>query len=166
LETVTRLELLETRNMLLDLISGYAQGFDNHEPELLRWVFHEDAVLDLGDVFGRYDGLDEILAAADRFWTGAPHMHHWMANPLLEIDLAAGTATARTALNCISTFTESGTSHIGGRYDDRFQRIDGRWAISERTLDVQFVAPLPEWKAAQGTEAVAIPEPAEAPASV
>jgi hypothetical protein len=118
-------------------------------------VFHDDAVLDLGDLFGRYEGLDEILAAADQFWIGAPNMHHWMANPLLEIDLDAGTATARTALNCLSTFTESGTSHIGGRYDDRFERVDGRWAIRERTLIVQFVTPLPQWAPAQGTEASA-----------
>jgi hypothetical protein len=156
MDTAGRLELLETRSQLLDLISSYAQGFDDHEPELLRATFHDDAVLDLGDLFGRYEGLDAILDAADQFWIGAPNMHHWMANPLLEIDLEAGHATARTALNCLSTFTESGTSHIGGRYDDVFRRIDGRWAISERTLIVQFVAPLPEWAAAQGTEAVAV----------
>jgi hypothetical protein len=156
MDTVTRLELLETRNTLLDLISAYAQGFDNHDPELLRWAFHDDAVLDLGDLFGRYEGLDAILEAADQFWIGAPNMHHWMANPLIELDLDAGRATARTALNCLSTFVESGTSHIGGRYDDTFLRIDGRWAISERTLIVQFVAPLADWKAAQGTEASAV----------
>jgi hypothetical protein len=155
MEIADRLELLETRNALLDLISSYAQGFDDHRPELLRTTFHDDAVLELG-LFGRYEGLDAILDAADQFWIGAPNMHHWMANPLLEIDLDAGRATATTALNCLSTFTESGTSHIGGRYDDVFLRVDGRWAISERTLIVQFVAPLPDWAAAQGTEAVAV----------
>jgi hypothetical protein len=161
-ETSTRLELIETRNALLDLISAYAQGFDDHRPELLRDAFADDAVLELG-LFGRYEGIDAILGAAEQFWIGAPNMHHWMANPLLEIDLDAGTASARTALNCLSTFTDSGTSHIGGRYDDAFARVDGRWVISERTLIVQFVAPLPDWVAAQGTEA---PDVAEASAAV
>ncbi len=157
MDTDTRLELLEARNALLDLISGYAQGFDNHDAELLRSIWHEDAVLDLGEIFGCHRGLDAIMAAADQFWTGAPHMHHWMANPLAEIDLEAGTATASTALDCLSTFAGAGTSHIGGRYRDKFVRVDGRWVISERTLDVQFVTPMPEWKPAQGSEAESEP---------
>lgn len=153
METDTRLELLETRNALLDLISGYAQAFDNHDPSLLRKIFHEDAILDLGEVYGRYEGIAAILAAADQFWIGAPHMHHWMANPLLEIDLEAGTATASTALDCLSTFVESGTSHIGGRYRDTFRRIDGRWWITVRLFDLQFATPMPDWKPTVGTEA-------------
>lgn len=148
----TRLELLETRNALLDLISGYAQGFDHHDPALLREVFHEDALLDL-DIFGRFQGIDAILGAADMFWTGAPHMHHWMANPLMEIDLESATATAVTSLDCLSTFIESGTSHIGGRYRDTFRRVDGRWWMTERLFDLQFQTPMPDWKPAQGTEA-------------
>jgi hypothetical protein len=147
----TRIDLLETRNELLDLISGYAQAFDNHDRDLLRRVFHEDALLDL-DAFGRYEGIDAILGAADSFWKGAPNMHHWMANPLLEIDLEAGRASSATALDCLSTFVDSGTSHIGGRYRDTFRRIDGRWCITERIFDLQFVTPMPDWKPTQGTE--------------
>jgi len=166
MDTDVRLELLETRNELLDLISGYAQGFDNHDPELLRSVFHEDAILDLGDAFGCYRGIDEILAAADGFWVGAPHMHHWMANPLFAIDLNAGTATGTSALDCMSTFVETGPAHIGGNYRDRYVRVDGRWVILERTFDLQFVTPMPDWKPAQGTEAEPLSEPAEAHAGV
>lgn len=151
----TRLDLLESRNALLDLISGYAQGFDNHDPELLRSVFHDDAVLDLGETWGRHEGISAILSAADAFWVGAPHMHHWMANPLIEIDLTADSATATTALDCLSTFTDTGTAHIGGRYTDRYLRIDGRWWISERVFELQFITPMPDWTPAQGTEAAA-----------
>jgi hypothetical protein len=162
MDTETRLDLLESRKELLDLISAYAQGFDNHDPELLRSIWHEGAVLDLGPIFGCYSGLDEIMAAAEEFWIGAPHMHHWMANPLVEIDLAAGTATGSTALDCLSTFTAAGTSHIGGRYRDEFVRVDGRWVISARTLDVRFVTPMPDWKPAQGSEAEPVEAHAEA----
>jgi hypothetical protein len=147
-----RLELLETRNALLDLISGYAQGFDNHDTDLLRNVFHENAVLDL-DVFGTFEGIDGIVGAANMFWDAAPHMHHWMANPLIEIDLDAGKASASTSLDCLCTYVESGTSHIGGRYRDNFTRIDGRWWIAERIFDLQFMTPMPEWKPTQGSEA-------------
>jgi len=153
MELENRIELLETRNALLDLISSYAQGFDNQDPELLRATFREDAALDLGEAWGRHEGIDAILGAADSFWTAAPHMHHWMANPLLEIDLEAGTASAWTALNCLCTYLETGTAHIGGRYHDTFRRTDGRWWITERVFDLQFYVPLSEWTPTMGTEA-------------
>jgi len=144
--------MLETRNALIDLISGYAHGFDRHLPDLLREVFADDAVLDLAE-FGTYRGIDEILGAAEQFWTAAPHMHHWMANPRLEIDLEAGTASGVTALDCLCTYVDSGTAHIGGRYVDRFARVADRWVIAERVFDLAFVTPMPEWKPAQGSEA-------------
>lgn len=148
----TRLELLETRNQLLDLISSYAHGFDHQNPDLLRATFHADAVLDL-DVFGRFEGIEAIVGAANMFWEAAPAMHHWMANPLFKIDLDAGTASASTSLDCLCTYVDTGTAHIGGGYDDTFRRIDGRWWITQRDFDLQFVTPMPDWKPTQGSEA-------------
>ena len=152
-----RIALLETRNQLLDLISSYGHGFDHKDRDLLRSIWTEDAVLDLG-FFGRFEGIEAIMGAADQYDAAAPFMHHWMANPLLEIDLAGGSASAATELDCLCTYHEEGTSHIGGRYRDRFVRDGGRWLIAERVMDIAFVTPLPDWKPAQGVEA----EPVEA----
>jgi SnoaL-like domain len=147
-----RLDLLEARNDLLDLISGYAHGFDHQDAELLRSIWRADAVLDLG-FFGRFVGIDEIMGAAQTYWTAAPFMHHWMANPLISIDIDAGTATAATELDCLCTYVEEGTSHIGGTYRDTFVREDGGWLITESVFEIAFVTPMPDWKPAQGIEA-------------
>lgn len=160
MDTETRLELLEARNELHDLISRYAHGFDHQDAETLRSIWRQDAVLDL-DFFGRFEGIDEIMGAADQYWTAAPFMHHWMANPLFSIDLEAGTATAATELDCLCTYTEDGTSHIGGRYRDSFLREDGRWLIAERNFDISFVTPMPDWKPSQGAEAQPLGAPAK-----
>jgi hypothetical protein len=101
--------------------------------------------------------LDLIMAMVDRWWADAPHMHHWMANPLIEVDLDAGTATGATALDCLSTFTETGPTHVGGRYIDEFVRLGDGWAIDRRIFDVQFVTPMADWKPVAGTEAEAPP---------
>jgi SnoaL-like domain len=149
----TRLELLEIRSALVDLISSAAQAFDNCDRELLRSTFHQDATVDLGELFGRHDGVAAILASAEEFWAAASSMHHWTANPLLEIDPAASRATGSTALDCVCTFADGGTYHCGGRYADTFARVDWRWTISRRRYEVQFMTPLPKWEVAQGTEA-------------
>ena len=159
-DMAARLDRIEARNDLLDLISSYAQGFDHHDSELLRSIWTDDAVLVLGP-WGRFEGIDAVMGAAEQFWTASPNMHHWMANPLLELDLEGGVATATTSLDCYCTYLKSGTFHIGGRYRDRFVRTEGRWAIAERIFDLSFYTPLPDWKPEQGTEA----EPAEAPAA-
>lgn len=155
MDTNTRLELLEARNDLLDLISRYAHGFDHKDADLLRSIWREDAVLDL-DFFGRFVGIDEIMGAASQYWAASPFMHHWMANPLVEIDLEAGTASAVTDLDCLCTYVEEGTSHIGGTYRDKFVRADGRWLIVERAFEIAFVTPMPDWKPASGAEAEAL----------
>lgn len=55
-DLVSRIELLEACNSLLDLISAYAQGFDDHDPDPLSSIWHEDAFLDLGEPFGAFTG--------------------------------------------------------------------------------------------------------------
>jgi hypothetical protein len=155
MDLATRLELLEGRFALLDAYYKYAQAFDEREPELLRAVFHDDAILDLGDLWGTHEGIEAILVFADRSLDAATSMHHWMANPLVEIDVDAGVGSGSVSLDCVSTFVATGTAHVGGRYRDTFRRDGGVWKISERKLEVQFVTPMPQWVAVEGTEAVA-----------
>jgi ketosteroid isomerase-like protein len=153
MDTEYRLDLLEARNDLLDLISRYGHGFDHRDAALLHSIWREDAVLDL-DFFGRFEGIDAIMGAAAQYWEASPFMHHWMANPLVSLDLEAGSATAATELDCVCTYVEDGTSHIGGRYLDSFVREDdGRWVIARRVFEIAFVTPMPDWKPAQGAEA-------------
>jgi hypothetical protein len=152
----TRLELLEGRTALLDAYFRYAQAFDDRDPQLLRAVFHDDAVLNLGELWGTYNGIDAIVAAAGGFLEAASSMHHWMANPLINIDIEAGVGSGSVSLNCVSTFVETGTAHVGARYRDAFRRDDGVWKISQRTMELQFLTPMPQWMAAEGSEAVVV----------
>jgi hypothetical protein len=140
--------LSAVRNTLLDLISSCEQGFDDRDLALIRLAFHDEAVLDLGVLFGRHDGLDAILATADEVWAGTPYMHHWLADPLLQIDLAAGMATASTGIDCLFTLADRGTFQCEGRYEDVFERIGGRWAIIERRYEAQLITLMPDWEPA------------------
>jgi hypothetical protein len=46
----------------------------------------EYAVLALGDAFGNFEGIDAIVASAHQNWSQMPHMHHWMANTLINLE--------------------------------------------------------------------------------
>ncbi|RON50026.1 hypothetical protein BK666_06325 [Pseudomonas frederiksbergensis] len=146
-----RIELLETRVALERLIAEYAHAFDGRDEHLLRTIWHEGALLDLGAAFGSYQGIAAIIESAHSNWASMPHMHHWMANAVLDID--GETATGRVAVDCLCTHVEMGQVQISGLYHDRFERRDGRWAFTERRFELHFLTPLAGWKAVAGAEA-------------
>ena len=150
-DLITRVEQLETRFALERLISEYAHAFDTRDETLLRSIWHEEARLDLGAAFGCHDGIAAIIASAHLNWAAMPHMHHWMANPL--IDIRGDTASATVAVDCLCTHNELGQVQISGLYHDRFERRQERWAFSERRFELHFLTPLAGWKPLAGLEA-------------
>ncbi|HEX4668442.1 MAG TPA: nuclear transport factor 2 family protein [Solirubrobacterales bacterium] len=143
-----RLDAIESRLAIEDLISRYAHGFDRRSLELMMGVWHEDALFDLGGDFGSFRGRDEIAEAVAGFWRETPWMHHFMANPLIEID--GDSATGAVALDCMQRHAEDGPTMVAGFYFDRFERRDGRWGIVERRFQLSYWAPLAEWKSKLG----------------
>jgi len=145
-----RLDALESRASIERLVAQYAQAFDRRDETLLRAIWHPDAKLSLG-VFGSFDGLEAIIESAHANWGQMPHMHHWMANAL--IDIEGDSASGSVAVDCLCTDKDTGQVQISGLYHDRFERREGRWAFVERTFDLHFLTPLPHWKPNAGTEA-------------
>lgn len=140
-----RLDLIESRFAIEDLIATYAKGFDRHDRELLFGIWHDDAVLDFGEAFGVHRGTEEIHAAAEGFWTMVPWMHHWQATPLIEID--GDRASAYVGLDCMVRHADDGPVRVGGYYEDEFERRDGAWKFSRRMCDIQIWAPDPTFQA-------------------
>jgi hypothetical protein len=143
--TEERLDKLESRFAIEDLIAAYAKGFDRKDPDLLYSIWWDDAVLDFGESFGLHVGMDAIHSAAEGFWAMVPWMHHWMATPLIEIE--GDRATAYVGLDCLVRHTEDGPTRVGGYYEDEFERRDGVWKFSKRMCDIQIWAPDPTYKA-------------------
>jgi ketosteroid isomerase-like protein len=141
----TRLDRVESRFAIEDLIAKYAKGFDREDPELLHSIWHDDAVLDFGEAFGVHEGMDAIRTAADGFWQNITWMHHWQATPLIEIDGDA--ATAYVGLDCMVRSAEQGPVRVGGYYEDVFERRDGVWKFTRRMCDIQIWAPDSTYKA-------------------
>jgi hypothetical protein len=118
---------------------------------------------------GDFDGLGDLLAGAvlrdeagtetargrdavaalytattRRHADGTPRTRHITANPIVEVDEAAGTATARSSYLVLQA-TESVPLQpiISGRYRDRFARdAAGAWAFTERTFTADLLGDL------------------------
>jgi hypothetical protein len=57
----------------------------------------------------------------------------FVTNPIIEVDDAAGTATCRSYYTVLQHTDDLPLQVIvTGRYDDRFERVDGRWRFAYR----------------------------------
>ncbi|WP_175889430.1 nuclear transport factor 2 family protein [Burkholderia cepacia] len=151
-DLIKRLDILESRNAIERLIYTYAQAYDRHDIKMLESIWHEGAVLALGDDIGNFSGVQAILDAAHQLWAKTPAMHHWMANAL--IDVEGDTATAATALDCFVTDTHTGPTQVGGLYRDRFERRNEKWGFVERRFELHYWTPIANWKPEAGVEAL------------
>lgn len=153
-DLASRIEALESRLAIDQLIAAYAHAFDSHDETQLRSIWHDGARLSLGPAFGEHIGVDAIVASARANWAQMPHMHHWMANTL--VDLKGNTATGSVAVDCLCLHTELGPVQISGLYRDRYERRNGKWAFVERLFDLHFLTPLKHWQPIAGSQSPAL----------
>jgi gamma-hexachlorocyclohexane dehydrochlorinase len=146
-----RLDYVESRIAIEDLIARYSKGFDNQDLETLLSIWHEDAVLDFGDAFGVHEGVEAIGTAAAGFWQALPWMHHWQSTPVIEID--GDRAAAHVGLDCMVRSAEQGPVRVAGSYEDVFERRDGVWKFANRKFEVAYWAPDSSFEAEFGTHA-------------
>ena len=150
-DVAARLDALESRIAVEELVNTYAQAFDKRDPELLDTIWFEDSELLMGEL-GEFRGLNEIREGAKGFWSEISHMHHWMANYLIEVD--GDKAVASTPLDCFVTHNEEGPVQVGGLYIDECERRNGKWGIATRRFELHYWTPISNWVPKQGTEAL------------
>lgn len=74
---------------------------------------------------------------------GTPRTRHLISNSILEIDEAAGTATARSCYTVFQATEQMALQAIAsGRYLDRFARLDGQWCFSAREYRLDLTGDL------------------------
>ncbi len=69
-QLISRVDQLESRASLRDLVTDYCQGFDNHDWDQFISIWHEDAVWEIGPPFGTFYGHDGIRQAVRVDQTG------------------------------------------------------------------------------------------------
>lgn len=149
-ELARRVDQMESRAAIESLIGRYTHGFDRADRQLLREIWHEDAVLDLGEPFGSFSGLAEILEGAEAFWRENDWMHHWCANSTLTID--GDLATGVVNLNCMVRNREDGPVNLAGHYYDGYQRRNGEWKFSHRRFVLDYWTPIDQWSPTLGPQ--------------
>ncbi len=132
---------------IANLLYTYAQLVDTGDHAGIGKLF-EHARLTAENGAMDVQGADAIAAHCARTTriypdTGTPKTKHVMSNPIIEVDETAGTATCNAYYTVLQA-TESLPLQpiIAGRYEDKFERVAGRWRYTEKKYFVELVGDL------------------------
>ena len=127
------------------LVYGYAERIDAGDLAGVGALF--DGAVYRSERGGRYEGaaaVTEILTRLVKLHAdGTPRTKHVTTNVIVEIDDAAGTATARSYFTVFQrTDAVPLQAIVAGRYHDRFARAGEGWRFTDRLIYMDLVGDL------------------------
>jgi len=130
-EMSNALQYLLDRQAIWDCVQRFARGVDRLDVDLMRSAFHEDALDDHGVFAGTAEELaDWVVKVTGKGLLTAQHL---VGTHTCELD---GDVAHAETYYLFFGMTANGAgdpvSSGGGRYVDRFEKRDGRWAIAAR----------------------------------
>lgn len=116
------------RQEIIDCLLRYTRGVDRHDKELMKSAYHPDA----WDEHGVAEGDPEQFCSWALGWHGEHQTKHQhiITNQTIEID--GDTAHGETYYLFWGENRQGPPQISFGRYVDRFEKRDGRWAIAHR----------------------------------
>lgn len=109
-----------------ELLARYARGVDDHDWDLYRSVFTDDAHIDYSSAGAIAGTRDEVVAFLDQAFATIPWSQHYITN--VEIDLDGDTAHARAMFyNPMQLPGMDEPSFCGGFYHHDLVRTAGGW---------------------------------------
>jgi hypothetical protein len=144
-----RLEALEAREALRDLVTNFGRAADAHcDPALLRPLFSSDAVFDVGG-FGVMRGGANVIADAMKannvkgfYWS-----LHYLLTPVIRL---ADDCRAADLFFYYWGVTKSHPDNgdrsfwVGGRYEAHAVVEDDAWRFRRLKLDIELLSPYGE----------------------
>jgi ketosteroid isomerase-like protein len=138
-----RVDELESRAAIRDLVTDYCLGFDTHDWDRFISIWHPDAVWEIGPPFGTFERHEGIRRAVyEALYPVWRETHHLTSNLRLEFrdaDHAQGVCN----VDCMGATKDDAVQMISATYADDFERRDGEWKIARRAVTIHYFNPLP-----------------------
>ncbi len=127
-ELIAFLTESKDRQEIHDCLLRYTRGVDRHDKELMRSAYHPDATDEHGVATGDPDTFCEWAIG---YHAESQHQHHHaITNTTLDLD---GNVAHGETYYMFWGDNRTGVPTLSfGRYIDRFEKRDGRWAIARR----------------------------------
>ena len=141
-DVIHKIDRLESRFAMHDLVSDYCHGFDKRDFDRFLAIWWEDCVWEIGPPFGTFLGHSGINEAVkETLWPAWLQSSHFTTN--LRIDFADDNhASGLCDVDCIGTTSDSQAQTVAATYIDSFERRGGIWKIARRQVKMHHFSPL------------------------
>jgi gamma-hexachlorocyclohexane dehydrochlorinase len=142
-DLLARIDQLESRQAMRDLVTDYCQGFDNGDLARFVAIWWPDCTWNIGPPFGAYEGRAAVeKAVKEVLWPVWRETHHLTTN--LRVSFAGrDDAHGECNVDCLGATRDDVVQMISATYRDHFQRRDGVWKILRRDVTIHFFNPIP-----------------------
>lgn len=130
-----RIQEIEDRAAIYDCIMRYCRGVDRLDRDILLSAYHPDGIDDHGTFVGPIDAFADYV-----FDLHTVHQHrtqHHITNHRCEINGDVADCESYFVFRSLNKAPPLYTM-ASGRYLDRIERRDGRWAIAKRVCIVEI----------------------------
>ncbi len=138
-----RIDELESRAAIRDLVTDYCIGFDKHDWDRFIAIWHDDAVWEIGPPFGTFETRKGIREAVfDVLYPAWRETHHLTTNLRLTFS-DADHAKGECDVDCMGANPEDAVQMVGATYVDEFERRSGVWRIARRVVTIHYFNEMP-----------------------
>jgi 3-phenylpropionate/cinnamic acid dioxygenase small subunit len=138
-----RLSALEAERDIRALMVRYAETLDYGDEAGWAACFTKDGIFDVrrrGVEMFRHDGTEALEKFAAGH-TSAPEVYHKHFLSIPDIALDGASASAKTYFTMLRESESGPIVLVFGRYLDDFERVDGRWLLAKRIVDMEALPP-------------------------
>jgi gamma-hexachlorocyclohexane dehydrochlorinase len=136
----SRLDQIESRTAINDLVAGYCEGVDRRDLAKFVSLWHDDAAYLIPGGRGDFYGLDGIKRSQEVIAAAWKQTFHWTTNHTVEFE-SADKATGRSDCFAMCQHPDGEkVSMVGCTYLDKYERRVGTWKFAERYVNRWFVS--------------------------
>ena len=146
-----RVERLEARAEIGELVSAYAIACDEHDIPRLGSLFSEDAVFDTPSRLMQANGRQGIVDMFNNVLGIRGPGYHWTHDHFVRFGADADQATG-LVLSHAETTPNGEPSLAAMRYEDVYRRVSGRWLFAKRAMSFLYYVPARDYLSALNGE--------------
>ena len=136
-----RIEALEAKEAIRDLVTAYAIACDEHDMPRLASLFAEDAEFDSPSGVMRASGRDAIVNMFVELFKVRGPGYHWTHDVSIDIDKDRPGQATGLVLSHAETTPHGIVSLAAMKYFDTYKKIDGSWVFAKREINFLYYVP-------------------------
>jgi len=151
-ELANRVDRVESRFEIEELITRYAIACDEHDMQTFKELFTPDAEFDTPSGIMRAKGRDQVVELFVRTLAIRGPGYHWTHDKQIWIDENDFDRATGRVLSHAETSPNGVTSIAAMQYDDDYRRQGSKWRFRKRTLKFLYYTPASEFSAVLSRE--------------